>query len=95
MEVGAVGPNFERDTHLITISAIFFLIWLSGLRGEDLNVKIYDERRMDGRTYERRTSSDVNNRRSILSSPGERPVELLTSLEVRRSYVRPSIRRPS
>ena len=69
MEVGAVGPNFERDTHLITISAIFCLIWLSGLRGEDLNVKIYDGRRMDGRTYERRTSSDVKSSTGL--SPGE------------------------
>ena len=32
-----------------TIPAKFGLIWFSGFRGEDLNVKVYDVRRMDGR----------------------------------------------
>jgi hypothetical protein len=32
-----------------TIPAKFGLIWFSGFRGEDLNLKVYDVRRMDGR----------------------------------------------
>jgi hypothetical protein len=32
-----------------TIPAKFGLIWISGFRGEDLNVKVYVVRRMDGR----------------------------------------------
>ena len=36
MEGGAVGHFFERDP------ARLGLIWFSGFRGEDLNVKVYD-----------------------------------------------------
>ena len=39
-----------KVTHTRTILARFGLIWLSGFRGEDLNVKVYDVRRTDGRT---------------------------------------------
>ena len=39
MEDGAVGHNFER----------FGLIRFRGFRREDLNVKVYDVRRTDGR----------------------------------------------
>jgi hypothetical protein len=42
MEGGAVGHNFERDPPRLG------LIWFSGFRGEDLNVKVYDVRQMDG-----------------------------------------------
>ena len=59
--------QFWKKPHLITISAIFDLIWLSGLRGEDLNVKNYNGRRMDGRTYERRTSSDAKSSTGLSS----------------------------
>jgi hypothetical protein len=38
---GRVGHNFQG-----TIPAKFGLIWFSGFRGEDLNVKVYDIRRM-------------------------------------------------
>jgi hypothetical protein len=48
MEGGAVGHNFER-THPGTIPARLGLIWFSSFRREDLNVKVYDVRRMDGR----------------------------------------------
>jgi hypothetical protein len=34
---GRVGHNFQG-----TIPAKFGLIWFSGFRGEDLNVKVYD-----------------------------------------------------
>jgi hypothetical protein len=40
MEGGFVGHTFERDPH--SIHARFGLIWFSGFRGEDLNVKVYD-----------------------------------------------------
>ena len=43
MEGGAVKNNFERDPPRLG------LIWFSGFRGEDLNVKVYDVRRTDGR----------------------------------------------
>jgi hypothetical protein len=46
MEGGAVGHNFERDPPRLG------LIWFSGFRGEDLNVKVYDVRQMpsDGKS---------------------------------------------
>jgi hypothetical protein len=40
MEGGAVGHNL-KGTHPGTIPARFGLIWLSGFRGADLNVIIY------------------------------------------------------
>ena len=40
MEGGAVGHNFERDLPR-DHPARFGLIWLSGFRGEDLNVIFY------------------------------------------------------
>jgi hypothetical protein len=40
MEGGAIGQNFERDPPRLG------LIWFSGFRGEDLNVKVYDERQV-------------------------------------------------
>jgi hypothetical protein len=41
-----------KGTHPGTIPARFGLIWFSGFRGEDLNVKVYDVRRMpsDGKS---------------------------------------------
>ena len=41
-----------KGNHPETIPARFGLIWFSGFRGEDLNVKVYDVRRTDddGRT---------------------------------------------
>jgi hypothetical protein len=39
MERRTVGYNFERDPPS-TIPAMLGLIWLSGFRGEDLNVKV-------------------------------------------------------
>jgi hypothetical protein len=36
-----------KGTHAGTIPARLGLIWLSGFRGEDLNMKAYDVRRMD------------------------------------------------
>ena len=41
MEGGAVGHNFERETHPGIIPARFGLIWFSGFRGKDLNVIFY------------------------------------------------------
>jgi len=43
MEDGVVEHNFERDNPR-TIPARVCLIWLSGFRGDDLNVMVYDER---------------------------------------------------
>ena len=43
-----------KGTHPRTIPAMFGLIWFRGFRREDLNVKVYDVRRTDGR----RTPSD-------------------------------------
>jgi hypothetical protein len=48
MEGRAVGHNFERDPPR-TIPARLGLIWFSGFRGEDLNVKVYDVRRTDAK----------------------------------------------
>jgi hypothetical protein len=45
---GAVGHNFERDPPKDHPSR-FGLIRFRGFRGEDLNVKVYDVRRTDGR----------------------------------------------
>jgi hypothetical protein len=53
MEGGAVGNTFERDPPR------FGLIWFSGFREEDLNVKVYNVRR-------RWTPSDGK------SSPGQK-----------------------
>jgi hypothetical protein len=39
-----------KGTHPRTIPARFGLIWFRGFRGENLNVKVYDVRRTDGRT---------------------------------------------
>jgi ferredoxin-fold anticodon binding domain-containing protein len=41
-----------KGTHPGTIPARLGLIWFSGFRGEDLNVKVYDVRRMpsDGKS---------------------------------------------
>jgi hypothetical protein len=36
-----------KGTHPRTIPARFGLIWFRSFRGEDLNVKVYDIRRMD------------------------------------------------
>ena len=44
MEGRSVGHNL-KGTHPRTISARFCLIWFRGLRGEYLNVKVYDVRR--------------------------------------------------
>jgi hypothetical protein len=40
MEGGAAGHNFERDPPRESIPARLGLIWFSGFRGEDLNVKV-------------------------------------------------------
>jgi hypothetical protein len=37
-----------KGTHLGTIPARLGLIWFSSFRGEDLNVKVYDGRRIPG-----------------------------------------------
>ena len=55
-----------------TITARFGLIWFRGFRGEDLNVKVYDVRRTDGRW----TPSDGK------GSHGLCPGELNKGLEV-------------
>jgi hypothetical protein len=39
-----------KGTYPGTIPAKLGLIWFSGFRGEDLNVKVYDVPRMDGPT---------------------------------------------
>jgi hypothetical protein len=41
-----------KGTHPRTITARFDFIWFRGFRGEDLNVKVYDVRRMqsDGKS---------------------------------------------
>jgi hypothetical protein len=49
MEDETVGYIFEKTSTRI-IAAKFGLIWFSGFRGEDLNVKVYDVRRTDGLT---------------------------------------------
>ena len=49
-----LSDTILKGTHPRTIPARLCLIWFSGFRGEDLNVKVYDVRRTDGR----RTPSD-------------------------------------
>ena len=48
MEGRAVRQNL-KGTHPGSIPARFALIWFSGFRGGDLNVKAYEVRRTDGR----------------------------------------------
>ena len=53
MEGGTSLSNIiVKGTHLRTIPARFGLIWFRGFRGEDLNVIVYDVRRMpsDGKS---------------------------------------------
>ena len=47
-----LSDTILKRTHPRTISARFGLIWFRGFRGEDLNVKVYDVRRMpsDGKS---------------------------------------------
>ena len=45
-----LSDTILKGDHPGTIPATFGLIWFRGCRGEDLNVKIYDVRRTDGRT---------------------------------------------
>ena len=49
-----LSDTFLKGTHPRTILARFALIWFRGFRGEDLNVKVYDVRRTDGRTDDER-----------------------------------------
>jgi hypothetical protein len=44
-----LSDTILKGTHPGTIPARFGLIWFSGFRGEDLNVKVYDIRRTNGR----------------------------------------------
>ena len=44
-----LSDTILKETHLRTIPARFGLIRFRGFRGEDLYVKVYDVRRMDGR----------------------------------------------
>jgi hypothetical protein len=41
-----LSDTILKGTHPGTIPARLGLIWFSGFRGEDLNVKVYDGRRM-------------------------------------------------
>jgi hypothetical protein len=45
-----LSDTILKRTHLRTFPARFGLIWFRGFRGEDLNVKVYDVQRVDGRT---------------------------------------------
>ena len=63
-----LSDTILKGTHLGTIPARFGLIWFSGFRGEDLNVKVYEVRRMitdNGR----RTPSDGKSSHGLW--PGE------------------------
>jgi hypothetical protein len=42
-----LSDTILKGTHPGTIPGRFGLIWLSGFRGNDLNVKVYDVRRTD------------------------------------------------
>jgi len=44
-----LSDTILKGTHPRTIPARFGLIWFRGFRGEDLNVKVYDVWRTDGR----------------------------------------------
>ena len=48
MEGGILNTIFKGG-HPRTIPARFDLIWISGFRGKDLNVKVYDVQRTYGR----------------------------------------------
>ena len=61
-----LSDTILKGTHSGAIPAISGLIWFSGFRGEELNVKAYDVRRTDGRT-----TSD----RQKLTWPGELEIE--------------------
>ena len=53
-----LSDTILKGTHQGTIPARLGLIWFSGFRGEDLNVKFYDVRRTDGQTDGRWMPSD-------------------------------------
>jgi hypothetical protein len=53
-----LSDTILKGIHPGTIPARLGLIWFSGFRGEDLNVKVYDVRRTDGRT-DGRTTTDA------------------------------------
>ena len=61
----ALSDTILKGTHLRTIPARLGFICFRGFRGEDLNVKVYDVRRTDGR----RTPSDGNSAHGLW--PGE------------------------
>jgi hypothetical protein len=44
-----LSDTILKGDHQKTIPAKVGLIWFSGFSGEDLNVKVYDVRRTDGR----------------------------------------------
>jgi hypothetical protein len=43
-----LSDTILKGTNPRTIPARFGVIWFSGFRGEDLNVKVYDVRQTDG-----------------------------------------------
>ena len=61
-----LSDTILKVTHQGTILARFGLIWFSGFRGEDLNVKVYNIQRTDGR---RRMPSDGKSSHGLW--PGE------------------------
>jgi hypothetical protein len=50
MEGRTVGHNV-KGTHPGTIPARFGLIWFSGFRGKDLDVKVYDVRQVMAKAH--------------------------------------------
>ena len=50
-----LSDTILKGTHPGTIPARFGLIWFSGFRGEDLNVKVYDVRRTDAKWWQKLT----------------------------------------
>ena len=61
-----LSDTILKGTHPRTIPARFGLVWFRGFRGEDLNVKVYDVRRRNGR---RRMPSDDKSSNGLW--PGE------------------------
>ena len=83
-------------THPGTIPARLGLIWFNGFRGEDLNVKVYDVRRMpsDGKSShglspgEQKITNSYNNLVLLCSvSPTYRRGNIFGSLISRRLYL--------
>ena len=80
MRVG-LSDTILKGTHPRTIPVRFGLLWLWCFRGENLNVKVYDVHRTDGR----RTPSDDKSSHDLW--PGELKIEIKKMTNLMRNEI--------